>query len=127
MSKGFRYNKLDFKKSFFARGIKVNGQIYLSLSHAARILNESRTHLVRKCLDEKNNNYLFVEPKTTQKYAFRKACACQINKISYKSLSQAGKALNLNHKTIKHRILSDKYDYVFLNKMNRSNDYPEGE
>ena len=32
-----------------------------------RFLNESRTHLVRKCLDEKNNNYLFVETKRTQK------------------------------------------------------------
>ena len=49
LSQSFRYNKLDFTKSFFACAIKVNGQIYLSLSHAVfkRISNTFSSKMFR--------------------------------------------------------------------------------
>lgn len=73
-------------------------------------------------------NYTFVLGPIKKTYAFKKAQCCQINGVVYASLSQAGKALNLNHKTIKNRILSSKYEnYVLINIIDRSNDYPEGE
>lgn len=121
-----RYNKTRFNESFYAQGVKINNQNFPSLSNAATLLKESRTNLVRKCLDQKNSKYLFVTSNLTQKYVFRKSVSCEIEGVFYPSLAQAGKVLHLNHKTIKNRILSKKYPtYVF--KVDRSNDYPEKE
>ena len=123
ISKKFRYNSIEFEQSFYAQGVKINNKIYPSLNNAAIELNESRTNIVRKCIDEKNTKYVFIKSTLGQKYSFKKACPCKIEGNFYKSLAQAGKALNLSHKTIKNRILSKKYpNYVF--KVNRSNDYP---
>ena len=109
------YNKLYINKSFAARVIKVNKKIYYSLHEAAKELNESRTHLTRKCLDKKNLNYNFVEQKSNLKFKFNKPVRCKINGTIYKSLNEAAKELNVNHSTIKHRILSKKFpDYKYF-------------
>jgi hypothetical protein len=110
-----QYNKSrGFETPFFPRSIQVNEKKYKSLNQAARELKESRTHLVRKCLSKKNLNYNFIETWLTQKYAFKSSQPCRIDNKNYSSLNEAGKDLNLNHKTIKNRILSKKYpNYAF--------------
>ena len=50
-----------------------------------------------------------------QKYSFKAACPCKRNGIVYTSLAQAGKKLKISHKTVKNRILSNKYpNYNFF-------------
>lgn len=124
----YRYNKTSFINSYAARAIKVDNEIYSSLDHAAKTLNESRTHLVRKCLNPDIKNYNFVELNSIKKYQFRQSQSCVIDAIFYSSLNQAAKTLKINHKTIKHRILSEKHpNYTWWSEIDRSNDYPEGE
>lgn len=123
-----RYNKTSFMNSYGARAIKVDNQVDSSLNHAAKTLNESRTHLVRKCLNPDIKNYDFVEINVIKKYQFRQSQPCIIDGIFYSSLSQAAKTLKMHHKTIKNRILSEKHpNYNLLSDIDRSNDYPEGE
>lgn len=126
--KSFRYNKTNLINFFGARAIKVNNKVYSSLSYAAKTLNESRTHLVRKCLNKNIKNYEFVEYETIKKYQFHKPQSCVIDDVFYSSLNQAAKTLKISHKTVKNRILSEKYsNYEFFNEVDRSNDYPEKE
>lgn len=68
----FRYNKNNFTDSYGARALKVNNKVYPSLHHAAKTLNESRTHLVIKCFNPNTKNYDFVELKVGKKHQFRK-------------------------------------------------------
>ena len=122
------YNKIDLKESFLARSVLIKNKIYNSLNQAANELNESRTNLVRKCLNEKNINYEFIEQDSKIKYKFNKPRSCIINGIIYNSLNQAAKEFNVNHSTIKNRIKSNKFlNYKYYNFIDRSNDYPEGE
>lgn len=114
-----RYNTLDTKQTFFAKSVMIKGELYPSLSQAALVLKESRTNLVRKCKNDHNCEYNFFEQSGNgnQKYAFRKATPCLINNIYYPSLSKAGKKLKINHKTIKHRIESNKWEkYTYVKK-----------
>lgn len=124
----FRYNKINFTNSFGARAIKVNNKTYSSLTQAAKMLDESRTHLVRKCLNLNIKNYEFIELDVVKQYQFRGSQPCVIDGVLYSSLNQAANALNMSHKTIKNRVLSEKYsNYNLFNEIDRSNDYPEGE
>lgn len=91
------------------------------LTQASVLLNESRTNLTRKCKNKKVTNYYFCPSfeKPKQKYSFKKAKSCFINNVFYSSLSQASKALNIHHKTVKNRIESNKwpgYKYFITNK-----------
>ena len=104
-----RYNTISIKKTFVARGVLVKKKAYPSLSQAARELNESRTNLVRKCLNSKWSDYQFIEQSSKRKYKFHKPCMCCINGIVYKSLNVAAKEFNVNHSTIRYRIESDNF------------------
>ena len=122
------YNRIDIQKSFSARSVSVKNKIYNSLNEAARELNESKTNLVRKCLNEENENYKFIKQDSEIKYKFNKSRSCIINGIFYNSLNQAAKKFNVNHSTIKYRISSKKFpNYKYYNEIDRSNDYPEEE
>lgn len=122
------YNKIYITESFSARSINVNNQIYSSLNKAAKQLNESRTNLVRKCLDKTNMHYKFIKQDSKIKYKFNKSRRCQINGIIYNSLNEAAKVFHVNHSTIKNRIISKKFpDYKYFDEFDRSNDYPERE
>ena len=119
-----RYNQVVFSKTFPAKSVMIHGLFYSSLSQAARVLKESRTNLVRKCKSDHYKNYTFWQPeqqlKTPQKnYSFKKSTACFVDNVFYSSLSQAGKALKISHKTVKNRIESHKwpkYQYRTKNK-----------
>ena len=109
------YNKFDSINYSSARSVLIKNKRYSSLNKAAQKLNESKTNLIRKCLNKNNLNYQFIEQKSTLKYKFRNPTSCIIDNIVYTSLNQAAKAVNINHSTIKYRILSDKfpnYKYV---------------
>ena len=128
ISESFLYNKTNLTDSYGARAIKVNNKVYSSLSYAAKTLNESRTHLVRKCLNKNIKNYEFVESKAIKQYQFRKPQICVIDDVFYSSLNEAAKTLKIDHKTVKNRILSEKYpNHEFFNEIDRSNDYPSRE
>lgn len=126
-----RYNRPELTESSKSRGIQIRGQIYPSLSNAARLLKESRTNIVRKALNPENLDYVFLSQEDNlalnleQEYKFRKPCSCFINGVVYQSLNLAAKDLGIHHKTVKNRILSDKWpNYRFFNENGRSNDYP---
>jgi group I intron endonuclease len=127
----FRYNRPNFKNSFSSQVIKINNKIYSSLNEAAKELKESRTNLLRKCLNPSIENYTIVESEIAniKKYTFYKSQACVIDGVFYSSLNQAAKRLKTDHKTIKNRILSEKYPNYnfFTDERQRSNDYPERE
>lgn len=124
----FRYNKNSFTNSYGTRAIKVNNEVYSSLTNAANRLNESRTHLVRKCLNPNIKNYVFVELNGDKKYQFQQSQPCVINNVSFSSLSQAAKTLKMSRHTIRNRIVSEQHsNYNFLSEIDRSNDYPERE
>ena len=119
------YNKLPANSiHYFAQKVKIRGEIYTSLRKAAQSLKESRTNISRKCLDEKNEEYGFIETslilkdtslKLTQKYYFKASLPCEIDNLSYTSLNQASKKLGIHPKTIKKRIQSTSYpNYRFL-------------
>lgn len=116
-----RYNKNLFTETFDSKSVMINGNYYSSLTQAASETKESRTHLTRKCKNKKVKNYYFCPQvkKSKQKYGFKKATACVVNDVSYSSLSQAAKALNIHYKTVKNRIESSKwaqYQYIKINK-----------
>lgn len=116
-----RYNKKFFTETFGSKSVMIDGNYYSSLSQAACALNESRTNLTRKCNNNKVKNYSFCPSvkESKQKYSFKKATACGVNDVSYSSLSQAAKALNMHYKTVKNRIESMKYPqyrYLRINK-----------
>jgi group I intron endonuclease len=122
------YNKHSTLETFSARCVKIYNKVYLSLNEAAKQENQSKTNLIRKCRDKKNENYEFLKQQSTIKYRFHSARTCQVKDQVYNSLNEAAKALNVNHSTIKYRIMSKKFpDYFFVNKISRSNDYPEEE
>jgi hypothetical protein len=83
----FRYNKPNFTNSFGARAIKVNNEVCYSLNQAVKTLNESRTHLVRKCLNPNIKNYKFVELEVVnvKKYRLRQSQPCVIDGVLYSS------------------------------------------
>jgi hypothetical protein len=86
--------------------------------------------LTRKCKNINNNDYIFLEKQTYFKAKIyeQNSIACKINDITYLSISKASKYLNHSYETITKRCKSDKYpNYIFLNRIDRSNDYPEGE
>jgi hypothetical protein len=97
----FRYNRLETPESSrcarFAtsRGIRIKGQIYPSLSNAAKLLKEARTNIVRKALNPENLDSMFLTQgenaglNLKQEYIFHKSCPCIINGIVYQSLSLA--------------------------------------
>jgi group I intron endonuclease len=126
----FRYNQLDFNKSSKSRAIRIRGQVYTSLSNAAKILQESKTNIIRKALNQQNSDYeLLTEQEnlllnSQLNYQFKKSSSCVINGTFYKSLNKASQDLGIHYKTVKNRILSDKWPtYLFSNENDRSNDY----
>lgn len=120
------YNIVDITNSSSARSVLIKGKIYNSLNKAAIQLNESRTNLVRKCLNKNNLDYKFIKQTSKLKYRFNKPSSCIINGIFYNSLNKAAKAFNVNHSAIKYRILSDKFpNYKYFNEIDRSNDYSD--
>lgn len=127
MPKNLLYNSLKPSIARTARCVKINNQTYSSLTQAARCLNESRTHLTRKCNDKKNLNYCFIsfdQPNANLLYSFKTCCPVKIDQTVYASLNQAARALGLHHKTIKNRVLSKKFpNYKFFTSIIESNDY----
>lgn len=130
----FRYNKLKLPKPSRSKGIRIKDKIYSSLSNAAKVLNEGRTNIVRKALNPKNLDYVFLTYEENlaldldQEYQFRQSCLCVIDGTVYDSLNQAAKDKKIHHKTVKNRILSNKWpNYNFFNENNRSKDYPSEE
>lgn len=127
-------NSYNFKDkqnwNFYTQKVKIKGLIYISLRQASSILSESRTNLVRKCKNSKNKDYIFLEKQTYAKAKIyeKNSIACKINNIVYLSISEASKNLKHSYETINKRCKSNKYpNYIFLNQIDRSNDYPEGE
>lgn len=113
-----RYNRFEAPEYSRSRLIEIRGQIYPSLSNAARVLKESRTNIVRKALNPKILDYVFriheeheenALLNSKQEYKFRRSCACIIDGQFSKSLNEAARDLEINQKTIKNRILSDKW------------------
>jgi group I intron endonuclease len=113
-----RYNQLEPPEYSTSRRIQIRGQIYPSLSNASQVLNESRTNIFRKALNPEILDYvLFIQEENEensvfnlqQEYKFHKSFSCIIDGRSYKSLNQAAKDLGIHHKTVKNRILSDKW------------------
>ena len=116
--------------NFYCQKVKINGVVYNSLRQASSILDESRTNLVRKCRNTNNTSYIFLEKKSYSQINFYKknSISCKINNVIYLSLSEASKKLNHSYTTITKRCKSNKYpNYIFVNQIDRSNDYPEGE
>jgi hypothetical protein len=78
-------------------------------------LKESRTNIVRKALNPEILDYVFLTHEenfvfnSQQEYKFHKSCSCIIDGRSYNSLNQAAKDLRIHQKTVKKRILSDKW------------------
>lgn len=112
----FRYNQLhQLNWNFYSQKICVKGQVFESLRKAAISLKESRTHIMRKCKDLKNMDYLLLEKTPYKEIYKKKSIACRIDNTNYLSLSDASKALKLHSTTIKNRCKSKKYlNYVFL-------------
>lgn len=125
------YNFKDKQNwNFYTQKVKIKGVIYNSLRQASLIVDESRTNLVRKCKDINNKNYIFLEKKTYIKAKIyeNNSIPCKINNIIYPSISNASKTLNHSYETITKRCKSNNYpNYMFINQIDRSNDYPEGE
>nr|QWL15256.1 hypothetical protein [Ulva rigida] len=116
--------------NFYTQKVKIKGVIYNSLRQASSIVLESRTNLVRKCKDINNKDYILLEKQTYLKAKIyeKNSIPCQINTIIYPSISKASKTLNHSYETITKRCKSNKYpNYMFINQIDRSNDYPEGE
>ena len=86
--------------------------------------NESRTNLTRKWRNKKvkNHSFCFRVTKLKQKYSFKKEIVCIVDNVSYSSLSQAAKALNINHKTVKNRIESSKWPQYKYNNTSSINE-----
>jgi hypothetical protein len=74
------------------------------LRQASASLNESRTHLTRKCRDPNNTDYVFLETTNYEKIYKKNSISCKINYVVYSSISQASKALkkksDYNQKTV---------------------------
>lgn len=109
-----RYNQLEAPEYSTSRGIKIKGQVFPSLSNAASVLKESRTNIQRKANDPENFDYVYLTKEensvnTPQEYQFRKSCSCVIDGRFYSSYNEAARDLGIHHKTVKNRILSDKY------------------
>ncbi len=127
------YNfKLNHNWNFYSQKLKIFGKTYNSLRQAALSLKESRTQISRKCRDETNIDYVFLEQTNYDKIYKKNSIPCKIDNKIYYSISQASKSLKQSFTTIKKRCKSKKYpNYIFLNdeknKIYGSNDYPEGE
>ena len=122
-----RYNQFNkLKWNFYSQKICIKGQVFESFRKAAISLGQSRTHIMRKCNDSKNTDYLRLEKTSYKEIYKKKSIACRIDNINFLSLSEASKRLKIHSTTIKKRCKSTKYpNYVFL--IDRSNDYPEKE
>ena len=102
--------------------------IYESLREASKKRGQSRTHLTRKCRDLNHENFQFLEKTSYERVYQNHSMPCQINNCNYLSLSKAAKELKCSPGTIKKRCESPHYsNYKFLNKSERSNDYPKKE
>lgn len=107
-----RFEPLEYSRS---RGIRIRGQIYPSLSNVSQILNESRTNIVRKALNLENQEYVFLTNEENfslnlqQEYKFHISCSCIIDGHYYNSFNEAARALGIHHKTVKNKILSEKW------------------
>lgn len=112
-----RYNQFEAPEYSTSRGIQIRGQVYPSLSNAAKVLQESRTNIFRKASNSQNLDYVFLTQEensvfnfnSQQEQKFRKSYSCIIDGCFYKSLNEAAKDLGIHHKTVKNRILSNKW------------------
>lgn len=110
------YNIQETKAwNFYSKQVKIKGKIYQSLKQASASLNESRTHLTRKCRDPNNTDYVFLEITNYDKIYKKNSICCKIDNVVYSSISQASKALKKSPTTIKRRCESTNYpNYLFL-------------
>lgn len=56
----------------YSQKVKINNKVYSSLREAAKNLNQSRTHITRKCRDPKNHDFIFLEKAKNEQIYFRK-------------------------------------------------------
>lgn len=103
------FSKLGWTQ--YSQQIKVEGKIYHSLRSAALILKQSKTNLIRKCRDQNNLNYQYLE-----KVPYTKCCQpVQIDGIYYPSIKAATLKLKLAFSTVKKRCQSEQYPtYIFF-------------
>lgn len=101
--------------NFYSQQLKIKGKIYQSLRRASATLNESRTHLTRKCRDPNNTDYVFLDKINYEKIYKKNSISCKIDDIVYSWISQASKALKKSPTTIKKRCESINYpNYLFV-------------
>lgn len=111
------YNKtISHEWSPYLQQVQINGKFYPSLRQAALLLNESRTHLTRKCRDIHNPHYRFLTK--TPALLKNKSRKCKVHNVSSKSIRQAAIELNKTPREIKKRCGSKNFpDYFFIDSL----------